>query len=138
MKFLVSILRQKFIQQKSENSLPLLSNSMFFLSKVKISNHLGDDVQYLILVSSAPSKSKMQTGPSRMHIQDRRFCLTTGVPPKLLGLWDIAYLRYASENHLISYLYQPTSLFGSVLTSLLLIKLSHLVFCYLQTLRSCG
>lgn len=46
-----------------------------------------------MLLSSAPSKSKIQTGPSRMHVQDHRFCLTTGVPPKLVGLWDIAYLR---------------------------------------------
>ncbi|XP_055382436.1 uncharacterized protein LOC129612705 [Condylostylus longicornis] len=61
--------------------------------QVKIANHLGDDIQYLVLVSSAPPKSKMQTGPSRMHIQDNRFCLTTGVPPKLAGLWDIGYLR---------------------------------------------
>lgn len=61
--------------------------------QVKISNNLGDDIQYLVLVSTAPSKAKLVTGPARMHVQDNRFCLTTGVPPKLGGLWDIAYLR---------------------------------------------
>lgn len=61
--------------------------------QVKISNNLGDDVQYLVLVSSAPPKAKLSTGPARMHIQDSRFCITTGVPPKIVSLWDISYLR---------------------------------------------
>ncbi|XP_058836233.1 uncharacterized protein LOC131692891 [Topomyia yanbarensis] len=61
--------------------------------QVKISNNLGDDLQYLVLVSSAPPKAKLSTGPARMHIQDHRFCLTTGVPPRLNGLWNIQHLR---------------------------------------------
>lgn len=65
----------------------------FYKLQVKISNNLGDDIQYLVLVSSAPPKAKMSNGPARMHVQDNRFCLTTGVPPKLGGLWDIGYLR---------------------------------------------
>ncbi|XP_050095284.1 uncharacterized protein LOC126577588 isoform X1 [Anopheles aquasalis] len=61
--------------------------------QVKISNNLGDDLQYLVLVSSAPPKAKLSTGPARMHIQDHRFCLTTGVPPRLTGTWQIEHLR---------------------------------------------
>lgn len=61
--------------------------------QVKIANNLGEDIQYLILVSSAPAKAKIATGPARMHIHDHRFCLTTGVPPKLSGLWEIGHLR---------------------------------------------
>lgn len=61
--------------------------------QVKISNNLGDDIQYLVLISSAPTKTKLSTGPARMHIQDHRFCLTTGVPPRLNGLWEIGHLR---------------------------------------------
>ncbi|XP_038109325.1 uncharacterized protein LOC6053441 isoform X2 [Culex quinquefasciatus] len=61
--------------------------------QVKISNNLGDDLQYLVLVSSAPPKAKLATGPARMHIQDHRFCLTTGVPPRLTGMWNIQHLR---------------------------------------------
>ncbi|XP_058170150.1 uncharacterized protein LOC131285312 [Anopheles ziemanni] len=61
--------------------------------QVKISNNLGDDLQYLVLVSSAPPKAKLSTGPARMHIQDHRFCLTTGVPPRLTGMWQIEHLR---------------------------------------------
>ncbi|XP_063695589.1 uncharacterized protein LOC134826997 [Culicoides brevitarsis] len=61
--------------------------------QVKIANHLGDDIQYLILLQSAPSKAKIATGPAKMHVQDKRICLTTGVPPRLAGLWNIAHLR---------------------------------------------
>lgn len=61
--------------------------------QVKIANNLGEDIQYLILVSSTPPKAKIATGPARMHIQDHRFCLTTGVPPKMAGLWEIGHLR---------------------------------------------
>ncbi|XP_059607880.1 uncharacterized protein LOC132255751 [Phlebotomus argentipes] len=61
--------------------------------QVKISTNLGDDIQYLILVSTAPPKAKVSTGPARMHVQDHRFCLTTGVPPRLAGLWEIGHLR---------------------------------------------
>lgn len=76
------------------NALPVFFFSLLFhLFQVKISNHLGDDIQYLILLQSAPSKAKIATGPAKMHVQDHRICLTTGVPPRLAGLWNIAHLR---------------------------------------------
>lgn len=62
--------------------------------QVKISNNLGDDIQYLILIASAATKTKIPSGPARLHIQNYRFCITTGIPPRLTGLWDIAHLRY--------------------------------------------
>lgn len=61
--------------------------------QVKISTNLGEDLQYLILISTAPSKAKLPSGPARMHIQDYRFCVTTGVPPRLSGVWEIGNLR---------------------------------------------
>lgn len=61
--------------------------------QVKISTNLGDDQQFLILVSSAPPKAKIASGPARMHVQDHRFCLTSGVPPRLMGIWEIGHLR---------------------------------------------
>lgn len=51
------------------------------------------DQQFLIQISSAPPKSKVATGPARLHVQDHKFCLTAGVPPRLLGVWEIAHLR---------------------------------------------
>lgn len=47
----------------------------------------------MILISSAPSKAKFTNGPARLHIQDCRFCITIGVPPRLVGIWEIAHLR---------------------------------------------
>ncbi|KAG7202030.1 hypothetical protein KM043_004714 [Ampulex compressa] len=61
--------------------------------QVKISNNLGEDQQFLILISTAPSKTKLSNGPAHLHIQDRRFCLTVGIPPRLVGIWDIGHLR---------------------------------------------
>ncbi|XP_011335623.1 uncharacterized protein LOC105278317 isoform X1 [Ooceraea biroi] len=61
--------------------------------QVKISNNLGEDQQFLILISSVPSKAKFTNGPAHLHIQDRRFCITIGVPPRLVGIWEIAHLR---------------------------------------------
>ncbi|XP_017885434.1 uncharacterized protein LOC108628190 [Ceratina calcarata] len=61
--------------------------------QVKISNNLGEDQQFLILISSVPSKAKVTNGPAHLHIQDRRFCITVGIPPRLVGIWEIAHLR---------------------------------------------
>ncbi|CAK9821883.1 Protein Dok-7 [Anthophora retusa] len=61
--------------------------------QVKISNNLGEDQQFLILISTVPSKTKLTNGPAHLHIQDRRFCITVGIPPRLVGIWEIAHLR---------------------------------------------
>ncbi|XP_049855012.1 uncharacterized protein LOC126335602 [Schistocerca gregaria] len=61
--------------------------------QVKISSNLGEDVQFLIQMSSAPPRAKIAAGPARLHVQEQRFCLTSGVPPRLLGFWDISQLR---------------------------------------------
>lgn len=61
--------------------------------QVKLSSHLGDGPHFLVLVSSAPQKSRIPQGPARLHVQERGFCLTTGVPPKLSGQWMISNLR---------------------------------------------
>ncbi|KAL5244544.1 hypothetical protein ACI65C_011954 [Semiaphis heraclei] len=61
--------------------------------QVKISSNLGDDQQFLIQISSCPPKSKISAGPARLHVQDLRFSMTTGVPPRLAGVWEIRHLR---------------------------------------------
>ncbi|XP_065215671.1 uncharacterized protein LOC135842242 isoform X2 [Planococcus citri] len=61
--------------------------------QVKIYTHLGEDEQYLIQISSSPPKAKLSAGPAKLHIQEHRFCLTIGVPPKLVGNWEIKHLR---------------------------------------------
>ncbi len=62
--------------------------------QVKIASNLGDDIQYLVLVASATTKSKIAPGPARLHIQNQRFCITTGIPPRLSGIWHFNHLRY--------------------------------------------
>lgn len=61
--------------------------------QVKISCNLGEDQQFLVLVSQAPSKAKISTGPARLHVQEMKFCMTSGVPPRLIGFWEIGHLR---------------------------------------------
>ncbi|CAH0392409.1 unnamed protein product, partial [Bemisia tabaci] len=61
--------------------------------QVKVASNLGEDVQFLIQLASAPAKAKISPGPARLHVQDLRFCLTTGVPPRLAGCWNISHLR---------------------------------------------
>ncbi|CAG2054602.1 unnamed protein product [Timema podura] len=61
--------------------------------QVKISNNLGEDQQFLIQISSAPPKTKIASGPARLHVQDQRFCITVGVPPRLVGIWEFGHLR---------------------------------------------
>lgn len=61
--------------------------------QVKLSTHLGDGPQFLVLLSSAPAKARIQPGPARLHVQERGFCLSAGVPPRLAGHWLISNLR---------------------------------------------
>ncbi|XP_060522605.1 uncharacterized protein LOC132699748 isoform X2 [Cylas formicarius] len=61
--------------------------------QVKLSSHLNDGPHFLVLVSSSPPKSRLPPGPARLHVQERGFCLTTGVPPRVAGQWQISDLR---------------------------------------------
>jgi hypothetical protein len=63
--------------------------------QVKISNNLGDDIQYSVLLASTATKAKakISSGPARLHIQNHRFCITSGMPPRLIGMWNFSHLR---------------------------------------------
>lgn len=65
----------------------------FFIICIYIKLFVADQ-QFLIQVTSCPPKSKISTGPARLHIQDLRFSMTTGVPPRLAGVWELRHLRY--------------------------------------------
>lgn len=64
-------------------------NDIFFKLPINIL-----DQQFLIQIASCPPKSKISAGPARLHVQDLRFSMTTGVPPKLVGVWELRHLRY--------------------------------------------
>lgn len=49
--------------------------------------------QFLVQIAHVPVKSKLASGPARLHLLDYMFCLTAGVPPKLLGIWPLRELR---------------------------------------------
>jgi len=40
-----------------------------------------------------PKKAKLSPGPMRIHLQNMKFSLTTGVPPVLVHSWDMVDLR---------------------------------------------
>ncbi|XP_043464254.1 uncharacterized protein LOC122499801 [Leptopilina heterotoma] len=61
--------------------------------QVKISNNLGEDRQFLVLISTAASKGKISNGPAHLRVQNYRFCITVGIPPRLVGIWKIVHLR---------------------------------------------
>ncbi|XP_041982530.1 uncharacterized protein LOC121735695 [Aricia agestis] len=68
--------------------------------QVKVSAQLGEARQYLVLVGAAGAGvaggvggRRLAAGPARLHLRGRRLALTAGVPPKLLGVWEIAHLR---------------------------------------------
>ena len=61
---------------------------------MSVSTDLGFlDRQFLVLISTAPSKTKLNNGPAHLRVQDHRFCITVGIPPRLVGIWEIAHLR---------------------------------------------
>ncbi|XP_075210454.1 uncharacterized protein LOC142317791 [Lycorma delicatula] len=69
------------------------SRELLIQWQVKVASNLGDDQQVLVQVASAPARSKISPGPAHLHIREYKFCLTSGVPPRLLGFWEISQLR---------------------------------------------
>ncbi|XP_022916434.1 uncharacterized protein [Onthophagus taurus] len=61
--------------------------------QVKLSSHLNDGPHFLVLLSSSPVKARLPAGPAKMHVQEGGFCLSTGVPPRVVGHWLIPHLR---------------------------------------------
>ncbi|XP_054261372.1 uncharacterized protein LOC128985652 [Macrosteles quadrilineatus] len=61
--------------------------------QVKITSNLGEGDQWLVQICSAPAKAKLPPGPARLLLQEYQFCLTVGVPPRLINFWQISQLR---------------------------------------------
>lgn len=72
-------------------SMTCLTTSL--VSQVKVSAQLGEPRHYLVLVGGAGGNRRLPAGPARLHLHERRFALTAGVPPRLLGIWELPHLR---------------------------------------------
>ena len=68
--------------------------------QVKVSAHLGEPRHYLVLVGGGGGggNKRLPAGPARLHLHERRFALTAGVPPRLLGVWELPHLRSLTQN----------------------------------------
>ncbi|XP_064457837.1 uncharacterized protein LOC135368468 isoform X2 [Ornithodoros turicata] len=69
------------------------SRELLIQWKVKIRANVAEEHQFLIQLTHAPPRAKLPTGPTRLHLQDYLFCLTAGVPPRILGTWPLKELR---------------------------------------------
>jgi len=61
--------------------------------QVHLRNHLPEIEQFLVQVTHTPGKSRITSGPARLHLQNKSFSLVTGLPPKVVGHWNIQHLR---------------------------------------------
>ncbi|CAL1295815.1 unnamed protein product [Larinioides sclopetarius] len=69
------------------------SRELLIQWQVKVRANLVEEHQFLVQIAYVPVKSKLACGPARLHLLDYMFCLTAGVPPKLLGIWPLRELR---------------------------------------------
>nr|XP_042898116.1 uncharacterized protein LOC107445240 [Parasteatoda tepidariorum] len=69
------------------------SRELLIQWQVKVRANLVEEHQFLVQIAHVPVKSKLASGPARLHLLDYMFCLTAGVPPKLLGIWPLRELR---------------------------------------------
>lgn len=76
---------------------PVLNTEMFVHNDYSRKLFCADE-QFLVQIQTAPNRGKITPGPARLHIQDHRFCMTVGVPPRLVGFWLIRQLR-SELNH---------------------------------------
>ncbi|XP_063626260.1 uncharacterized protein LOC134797820 [Cydia splendana] len=64
--------------------------------QVKVNLHLGEARQYLVVLGAGAGTGggkRLPAGPARLLLHERRCALTAGVPPRLLGEWQLQHLR---------------------------------------------
>ena len=61
--------------------------------QVRVTSQFEEGQHFLAYMIQLPNKSKLPTGQVRVHVQNRRFSLTHGIPPKLVHSWDLVDLR---------------------------------------------
>lgn len=61
--------------------------------QVRVTGQFDEGRHFLAHLVQLPNKSKLPMGPVRVHVQNRRFSLTNGIPPKLVHSWELNDLR---------------------------------------------
>ncbi|KAK3607439.1 hypothetical protein CHS0354_035138 [Potamilus streckersoni] len=69
------------------------SREILIQFEIKIRRSLGEEHQFPVRVLKVPPQSKLPLDLVRMHIHGQKFCLTNGIPPKVLVSWNITELR---------------------------------------------
>jgi len=71
-----------------------LENRETFLKwQVRLTNQFEEGLQICVHLVTFPKKAKLTPGPMRIHLQNMKFSVTTGVPPVLVHSWDMVDLR---------------------------------------------
>ncbi|XP_078578924.1 uncharacterized protein LOC144863536 isoform X2 [Branchiostoma floridae x Branchiostoma japonicum] len=66
------------------------SREKMLVWELKIRSTIGEAWRFPVVI---PSGSKFPTGPAMLHFYSNYFCLTHGVPPKLLWCWQLQGIR---------------------------------------------
>ena len=80
--------------QVDETFLNMFTNIVNFPHpKVRLTTQFEEGIQMGVHLVTFPKKAKLSPGPMRIHLQNMKFSLTTGVPPVLVHSWDMVDLR---------------------------------------------
>ncbi|XP_023324986.1 protein Dok-7 [Eurytemora carolleeae] len=72
----------------------LQSREILIKWQVRLTGQFEEGQQYTVHLVSAPKKGKLGTGGQmKLHLQNNRFSLTTGIPPHLIHTWNMIDLR---------------------------------------------
>ena len=71
----------------------VIQNIDYIIFQVRVTSQFEEGQHFLAYMIQLPNKSKLPTGQVRVHVQNRRFSLTHGIPPKLVHSWDLVDLR---------------------------------------------
>ena len=66
------------------------------LSSSNLTNFLYLGEKYEVQLLSVPGKLEITSSSAVLHIRDWQFSLIQGIPPRLIGYWNMADLRLVS------------------------------------------
>lgn len=69
------------------------SREMLLEWQAQIAEILGHSERFEVQLLSVPGKLEITSSSAVLHIRDWQFALTQGIPPRLIGYWNMADLR---------------------------------------------